>query len=82
MRHSLSEGIEMILSEYMRKVRRGLEMSQQELANELNVSYSSVNRWENKQVAPSKLARKSFLDFCKVREIPIPPEILVDNEKA
>ena len=72
----------MILSEYMRKVRRGLEMSQQELANELNVSYSSVNRWENKQVAPSKLARKSFLDFCKVREIPIPPEILVDNEKA
>jgi len=72
----------MILSEYMRKVRRGLEMSQQELANELNVSYSSVNRWENKQVAPSKLARKSFLDFCKVREIPIPPEILSNNEKA
>ena len=70
----------MILVEYMRKVRRGMEMSQQELAKELRVSYSSINRWENKQVAPSKLARKSFLDFCKAREIPIPPEILEDDE--
>jgi len=70
----------MTLSEYMRKVRRGLEMSQQELAIELNVSYSSVNRWENMQVVPSKLARKSFLDFCKTRSIPIPDDILEDKE--
>lgn len=71
----------MTLSEYMRKVRRGMEMSQQELAKELNVSYSSINRWENKQVTPSKLARKSFLDFCKMRDIPIPSEIIEENEK-
>ena len=72
----------MTLPEYMRKVRRDMEMSQHELARELNVSYTSINRWENKQVSPSKLARKSFLDFCKQRNIPIPPEILEDNEKA
>ena len=72
----------MLLTEYMRKVRRGMEMSQQELAKELNVSYSSVNRWENNQVVPSKLARKSFLDFCIAREISIPPEILEDNEMS
>jgi DNA-binding transcriptional regulator YiaG len=71
----------MTLPEYMRKVRRGMEMSQQELAKELRVSYSSINRWENKQVAPSKLARKSFLDFCKARKIPIPPEILEVDER-
>ena len=72
----------MDLQEYMRKVRRGMEMSQQELAKELNVSFSSVNRWEKKQVSPSRLARKSFLDFCKNRGIEIPPEILEDGESV
>jgi DNA-binding transcriptional regulator YiaG len=70
----------MTLPEYMRKIRRGMEMSQQELAKELNVSFSSVNRWEKKQVSPSKLARRSFLDFCKKRGIDIPPEILEKGE--
>ena len=70
----------MDLPEYMRKVRRGMEMSQQELAKELNVSFSSINRWEKRQVSPSRLARKSFLDFCKARNIEIPPEILEDGE--
>jgi DNA-binding transcriptional regulator YiaG len=72
----------MTLPEYMRKVRRDMEMSQQELAKELNVSYTSINRWEKKQVVPSKLARKSILNFFKARGIPIPPEILEDGEKA
>ena len=72
----------MDLPEYMRKVRRGMEMSQHELARELCVSFSSINRWEKKQVSPIKLGRKSFLDFCKAHDIEIPPEILEDGEKA
>ncbi|MDR1159054.1 MAG: helix-turn-helix domain-containing protein [Syntrophomonadaceae bacterium] len=71
----------MTLPEYMRKIRREMEMSQRELAKELNVSFSSINRWEKKAVEPSQLGRKSFLDFCKVRNIPIPPEILDDEKK-
>ncbi len=72
----------MIWTEYMRKVRRELEMSQQELAKEMDVSYSSINRWENKQAAPGRLARKSFFAFCNARNIPIPAELLDENEKA
>ena len=72
----------MTLPEYMRKVRRDMEMSQQELAKKLNVSYTSINRWEKKQVVPSKLARKSILDFFKDRGIPIPPEILEEGESV
>jgi len=64
------------LSEYIRKTRRDLDMSQQELARELNVSFASINRWENKHVSPSNLARKSFIDFCTARKIPIPSELL------
>jgi DNA-binding transcriptional regulator YiaG len=63
-------------SEYIKKVRQDLNMSQQELAKELNVSFASLNRWENRQVAPSNLARKSFMDFCAARAIMVPPEIL------
>jgi DNA-binding transcriptional regulator YiaG len=71
----------MTFAEYIRKVRRGMEMSQQKLADELNVSYTTVNRWENKRTVPSKLARKSFIDFCAARGIEIPPEILEDDER-
>ncbi|MDR1051041.1 MAG: helix-turn-helix domain-containing protein [Deltaproteobacteria bacterium] len=38
-------------------------MSQHDLARELNVSFTSLNRWENKQVAPSKLAAKVSLTY-------------------
>ena len=70
----------MMFSEYVRKVRRGLDMSQHELAKELNVNYTTINRWENKRVIPSNLAKKSFIEFCKMREIDIPSEILEDGE--
>lgn len=52
-------------SEFVKKVRKQLNYTQKELAEALNVSYATVNRWENKQALPSKLAVKSFLDFCE-----------------
>jgi DNA-binding XRE family transcriptional regulator len=72
----------MTFTEYIRKVRRGMEMSQQKLADELHVSYTTVNRWENKRTVPSKLARKSFIDFCAARGIDIPDGILEDDERS
>jgi len=65
----------MTFSEYVRKVRCGLDVSQHELAKKLNVNYTTINRWENKHVVPSNLARKSFFEFCRTRGIDIPPEI-------
>lgn len=51
--------------EFVKKVRKQLNLTQKELAEALDVSYATVNRWENSQVLPSKLAIKSFLDFCE-----------------
>lgn len=51
--------------EFVKKVRKQLNYTQKELADALDVSYATVNRWENNQVLPSKLAVKSFLDFCE-----------------
>jgi len=48
----------------VKEVRRQLALSQEDLARELGVSYATVNRWENSQAKPSKLARAQLDAFC------------------
>ena len=55
----------MTFPEQVKKVRVLLNLSQQQLAEALNVSFSTINRWENDKVIPSNLAQKSFYDFCE-----------------
>lgn len=54
-----------MFSDQVKKVRERLNYSQDKLANTLGVSFATINRWENSKNAPSKLARKSFYDFCE-----------------
>jgi DNA-binding transcriptional regulator YiaG len=49
----------------VKEVRRQLAISQEDLARELGVSYATVNRWENGQARPSKLARAQLDAFCE-----------------
>jgi DNA-binding transcriptional regulator YiaG len=49
----------------VRDVRSQLGISQEDLARELGVSFATVNRWENKQTKPSRLARTQFNLFCE-----------------
>ena len=49
----------------VKEVRRQLAISQEDLARELGVSYATVNRWENGQAKPSKLARAQLDAFCE-----------------
>jgi DNA-binding transcriptional regulator YiaG len=48
----------------VKEVRRQLAISQEDLARELGVSYATVNRWENGQAKPSKLALARLDAFC------------------
>ncbi len=48
----------------LKDVREQLELSQEDLARELGVSFATVNRWENGQVRPSKLAKVQLNAFC------------------
>jgi len=50
---------------FFKEVRRQLAISQEDLARELGVSYATVNRWENGQAKPSKLARAQLDAFCE-----------------
>jgi DNA-binding transcriptional regulator YiaG len=49
----------------VKEIRRQLALSQEDLARLLGVSYATVNRWENGQSKPSKLAKAQLLIFCK-----------------
>lgn len=52
-------------SDNVKELRTQLNMSQEELAHELGVSFATVNRWENEKTTPSRLARTQFNIFCK-----------------
>jgi transcriptional regulator with XRE-family HTH domain len=49
----------------VKEVRQQLKLSQEELAHELGVSFSTINRWENSKTVPSRLARRQFETFCE-----------------
>lgn len=44
----------------VRDMRSRLEMTQEEFAQELGITVSTVNRWENGHSNPSKLARATL----------------------
>ena len=48
----------------VRKVRDQLGLSQEDFAHELGVSFATINRWENGQVKPSRLAKVQIDSFC------------------
>lgn len=54
----------MEFSEKLRYVRGKLDISQEDLARALNVSYATINRWENSKTKPIKMAQSAFYDFC------------------
>lgn len=53
------------MSEFVRKLRRQLGMTQEEFAHALGITVGTVNRWENKRFRPSKLARSTIVEFAR-----------------
>ena len=52
-------------AETVKEVRQQLGLSQEELAHELGVSFSTINRRENNKTVPFKLARRRFELVCE-----------------
>ena len=50
-------------------VRAKLNLSQTDLANELGVSFQTINRWELGKVSPTKKAEYAFELYCKEKNI-------------
>ena len=54
-----------MFADQVKYVRDQLKLSQGKLADRLGVSFATINRWENSNNAPSKLAQTSFYEFCE-----------------
>ena len=55
-------------SDQVKAVRAALNLSQEDLAQAIGVSFATVNRWENGKTLPSKLALNQFNSFCKTQK--------------
>lgn len=55
----------------IKEIRAYLNMSQTEFAELLNVSFATVNRWENGRAMPNKLAQSKMYDLCRERSVPV-----------
>lgn len=55
----------MRFSDLVKKIRMDLGYSQEQLARALNISFCTVNRWENAKANPSPMAKKLLFEFCE-----------------
>lgn len=53
------------ISEIIKKIRLQLSLSQEGLAREIHVGYTSVNRWENNKSRPNQIAKHALADLCR-----------------
>lgn len=55
----------------IKQIRAYLNISQTEFAEQLNVTFQTVNRWENGRALPNKLAQSKMFDLCKEKQVPV-----------
>lgn len=55
----------------IKNLRTKLVLSQQEFAELLGVSFTSVNRWENGKHEPTIKIKRKILSLCKENEIEV-----------
>lgn len=53
----------------IKEIRTILNISQEDLARELHISFATVNRWENAKAMPSKMAQRALSDYCKQNKV-------------
>lgn len=55
----------------IKQIRKHLNISQTELAEQLNVTFATVNRWENGRAVPNKLAQTKLYEICKENDVSV-----------
>ena len=59
-------------SEQVKAIRTTLNLSQEELAHAIGVSFATVNRWENGKTEPSKMALTLLRALYNEKNLKIP----------
>ena len=56
-------------SKLIKRIRSDLLVTQEELAKMLNVTFATVNRWENGLHEPTMTQRRKIRDLCRKHKI-------------
>lgn len=59
------------MQELLKQIRTFLDMNQTEFAEHLNVSFATVNRWENGRAIPNHLAQHKLYELCRENAVPV-----------
>ena len=59
----------MTFAEELRRIRQRSFLSQEAFAKEVNVSFSTVNRWETGKTRPNLMAMKSIKYYCEKNKV-------------
>ena len=70
------------MQDLIKKIRSHMNMNQTEFAERLNVTFATVNRWENGRALPNKLAQDKIYDLCKEFDVPVYDMVLEKIEEA
>ena len=70
------------MQDLIKKIRSHMNMNQTEFAERLNVTFATVNRWENGRALPNKLAQDKIYDLCKEYDVPVYDMVLEKIEAA
>jgi len=71
-----------IMQDLIKKIRSHMDMNQTEFAELLNVTFATVNRWENGRALPNKLAQDKIYDLCKEYGVPVYDMVLEKIEEV
>lgn len=55
--------------EEIKRIRHRCFLTQQDFAKEIQVAFSTVNRWEGGKAKPNLIAMKKIREFCLKNEI-------------
>jgi len=61
----------MDLHEILKVIRKQQDISQEQLAHDLYISFSTLSRWENGHTSPSRLAKLRLLEYCKNHNVSV-----------
>ena len=59
------------MKKLIQQIRAFLNLSQTEFAEQLNVSFATVNRWENGRAHPNQLAQSKLYDLCREQAVSV-----------
>lgn len=71
----------MDISAAIKEIRIKSLLSQNDFANAIGVSFSTVNRWEKGHAAPNYKALKKIREFCHTNHIDFDVDRLISDNK-